>query len=132
MAAVTTLRSARPDDAAAIHAILDPIVRTTARSCETGLALAPKARGAGLGTRLYAALLEALRAHGFPNAFATITVPNPASERLHERAGFRRYGVTERAGWKFDRWHDSSWWQKRLVEGDAAPGELRAPDIGGR
>jgi phosphinothricin acetyltransferase len=172
---VTSLRFARPDDAEAIHAIYEPIVRTTAInftmapqtvgdlaarialatypwivaldddrrmlgyalarpwgsaegerwSVETGLALVPDARGAGLGTRIYRALLGVLAAQGFHNALAGITVPNPASERLHERLGFRRYGVIERHGWKLDRWHDTSWWQKRLVDGDPPPAELR-------
>ncbi len=173
---MTSLRFARPDDAAALHSILDPLVRTTpmnfasappsiedlaarittathpwvvgldgdrvvgyafARtwgtaegerwSAETGLALVPEVRRAGLGTRLYRAVLDVLVAQGFHHAFAGITLPNPGSERLHERLGFRRYGVLERAGWKLGRWHDTSWWQKRLRESDAPPEELRGP-----
>lgn len=96
-------------------------------SVETGLALAPDARGKGLGTRLYTAVLDVLSAQGFQNAFAGITIPNAASERLHERLGFRRYGVIERSGWKLGRWYDTSWWQKRLAGDDATPGELRGP-----
>ncbi|MEO8706326.1 MAG: N-acetyltransferase family protein [Kofleriaceae bacterium] len=92
---------------------------------ETGLTLAPEACGKGLGTRVYAATLAILAAQGFHNAFATITLPNPASLALHRRLEFTECGTHPRAGWKLDRWHDVSWWHKALATG--APGELIAP-----
>lgn len=170
---MTELRLATPDDAPALHAIMDPLIREThvtfadaalpldalrarleqdlaaypwivataagrlvgyamARalgpaaglrwSVETGLALAPDARGQGVGARLYANVLALITAQGYINAFALVTRPNEASERLHARLGFRCYGVMEREGYKHGRWHDTSCWQKRLRDGE--PGEV--------
>lgn len=170
---MSALRLATPDDAPALHEIMDPLIREThvtfadaalpldalrarleqdlamypwiaaveggrvvgyamARalspaaglrwSVETGLAMTGAVRGQGLGTRLYANLLALVTAQGYVNAFALVTRPNAASERLHERLGFRCYGVMEREGYKHGHWHDTSCWQKRLRDGD--PGEV--------
>src|SRR3954447_18861591 len=45
------------------------------------------ARGEGVGRALYGALLDRLRERGFRAACAGITLPNEASERLHESLG---------------------------------------------
>ena len=37
------------------------------------------------------------------NAYAGITLPNPASVALHEAIGMRRIGVYERVGFKLAR-----------------------------
>jgi phosphinothricin acetyltransferase len=41
---------------------------------------------------------------------------------LHERLGFEMIGAFERVGWKFGRWHDVAWLQRRLRD---APIETR-------
>jgi phosphinothricin acetyltransferase len=79
----------------------------------------------GTGSGLYAQLIPALGAEGFQSLVAMITVPNTASERLHERFGFRRVGVLQRVGWKFGRWHDVTYWQLVLRNDEAAPRPLR-------
>ena len=66
----------------------------------------------GLGRRLYGALFEILRAQGFVTAFAGIALPNPASVALHERCGFEHLGTMREVGRKFDRWVDTTWWQR--------------------
>ena len=88
-------------------------------SCETSAYVAPGFHRRGVGTRLYAALFERLAALGYCNAYAGIALPNEASVALHRAVGFAPVGVFERAGWKFDGWHDVSWWQRRLR--DAPP-----------
>lgn len=93
-------------------------------SVEVGIGLLPAARGKQLGTRLYRALFTLLAAQGYRTALALVTRPNPASEALHVRHGFRQVGVVERAGWKRGRWHDVSYWQRHLGD-DTAPGALR-------
>lgn len=176
MTAPAMLRLATPADAAALHAIIAPLVREThinfyddavpvdalrerlerelallpwvvadaggellgyamarewmagaphARwSVETGLALAPGARGRGLGTRLYRAVLAILTAQGYGSALAIVTRPNEASERLHAALGFRHVGVVEGEGYKLGAWRDTSLWQKVLSR-PAAPAALR-------
>lgn len=94
---------------------------------ETGIYLAPRRCGAGLGTSLYARLCAVLRAQGFHSAIGGIALPNDASVRLHERLGFVHCGTVRRAGRKFDRWHDVGFWQLDLQPADHAPGELSSP-----
>jgi L-amino acid N-acyltransferase YncA len=54
----------------------------------------------GLGRALYSKLLELVRGQGFCNAYAGITLPNPASVGLHEAMGFKAVGVYENVGYK--------------------------------
>lgn len=82
----------------------------------------------GVGSRLYAVLIDLLSAQGYRNAFAGIALPNPASVGLHESAGFAYLGTYERVGWKNGRWHDVGWWQLSLGTGEEAPAEPRALD----
>jgi L-amino acid N-acyltransferase YncA len=77
-------------------------------------------RGKGVGRQLYRELLAVLSAKGFCNAYAGIALPNDASIALHRAVGFEAVGVFRRAGWKFGRWHDVSWWQLVLQD---APGQ---------
>jgi phosphinothricin acetyltransferase len=79
--------------------------------------------GRGTGRRLYDGLLDLLRRQGFVNAYAGITLPNPASVALHEAIGMRRIGVYERVGYKLDAWHDVAWYGLRLVDPAGAPPE---------
>jgi phosphinothricin acetyltransferase len=81
-------------------------------SVETTIYLDESLRGRGLGTVLYAALIEELIGAGYANAFAGITRPNPASEALHGSMGCRMIGVFPRAGFKLGEWHDVGWWYR--------------------
>jgi len=53
----------------------------------------PGAVGRGCGTGLYAALFEAIAAEDVHRIVAGVSLPNPASLKLHERFGFRPVGV---------------------------------------
>lgn len=70
--------------------------------------------GRGLGSQLYRALLDRLRAQGTHLVIAGISLPNEASIRLHQRLGFQEAGYWVQAGYKFDRWIDLSYWQMVL------------------
>jgi phosphinothricin acetyltransferase len=95
---------------------------------ETGIYLAPEQRGRGLGRQLYSRLLDVLRAQGFHSVIGGIALPNDTSVRLHERLGFVPCGTVQRAGRKFDRWHDVGFWQLFFQEAARDPRELRRPD----
>jgi L-amino acid N-acyltransferase YncA len=84
-------------------------------SVETSAYVHTDHRGKGLGKSLYRAL-PVLAAKGYCNAYAGIALPNDASVALHRSVGFAPVGVFHRAGWKFGRWHDVSWWQLSLRE----------------
>ena len=77
----------------------------------------------GLGRALYRVLLDVLRQQGFRSAFAEIVMPNAASIRLHETAGFRLIGVHKDIGFKLGRWHDIGYWRVALAETDVMPSE---------
>lgn len=81
-------------------------------------------RRRGVARGLYGALLDVLERQGYHAAHAGITLPNDASRGFHEAMGFRPVGVYPAVGWKHGRWHDVGWWQLRLRDGPAAPGEI--------
>jgi phosphinothricin acetyltransferase len=95
-------------------------------TAETSAYVGATHRGRGVGASLYHALLRALTDRGFCNAYAGIALPNEASIALHRSVGFQPVGVFERAGWKFNRWHDVSWWQLRLADAPGAGADRTA------
>jgi L-amino acid N-acyltransferase YncA len=80
-------------------------------------------RCSGIGRALYRPLLAILRRQGFRSAFAEIVLPNPASVRLHEAAGFKSIGIYNDIGFKLGRWHDIGYWRLGLAEGTEPPEE---------
>ena len=85
-----------------------------ARTAATGIYLAQDQRGRGLGQRCYRALIDDLAGKGFHTLIAIIALPNAPSVALHEKLGFVQAGHLREVGWKFDRWHDTGWWQRLL------------------
>jgi phosphinothricin acetyltransferase len=85
--------------------------------------IAPTHQRRGLATALYTQLFDALRMHGYVQAFAGIALPNEPSVRLHEALGFAPIGVYRQVGFKLGQWHDVGWWQLQLVDPPAAPPE---------
>ncbi len=83
-------------------------------SVESTIYLDSSETGRGLGRELYAALIEAIRAHSMRSVIGGIALPNEASIRLHESLGFRKVGQFERVGFKQDRWVDVGYWQLQL------------------
>lgn len=80
-------------------------------SVESTIYLATDAAGRGIGTRLYGALISALRDGGIRCALAGIALPNPASVSLHEKLGYSKVGLFRDVGFKFDRWIDVGYWE---------------------
>ena len=92
--------------------------------------VAPRHSRRGIGRRLYDELLSILRRQGFVNAYAGITLPNPASVALHEAIGMRRIGVYAGVGFKQGAWHDVAWYHVRLADPVGDPPEpVRFPDL---
>ena len=69
----------------------------------------------GIGGALLKALLEILKLQNIVTVYSIITSPNIPSEQLHEKLGFKRVCTFEKAGYKFDSWHDDSWYEKKLL-----------------
>lgn len=83
-------------------------------SVETTIYLAPDRTGSGVGTQLYTALLDKVRAASMHVAIGGISLPNEISVKLHEKLGFRKVGHFEQVGYKFDQWIDVGYWQLTL------------------
>lgn len=83
-------------------------------SVESTIYLAPEHAGRGLGTPLYKALIDAIRALSMHSMIGGIALPNDASIGLHEKLGFRKIGQFTEVGYKFDKWIDVGYWQLLL------------------
>lgn len=81
------------------------------------------ARGAGLGSALYAALLETLSEQGFASAYGVVTLPNPESVGFHEAFGFERAASLPEAGYKHGEWHDVAWFERSLADRSDDPAD---------
>ena len=90
-------------------------------NAELSIYLAPESAGHGLGKALYTAMLHLLKLQGIKTAYALITVPNKASQGLHERMGFKLEWIQPRAGFKDGSWHDVAWYLLPLAEACEAP-----------
>lgn len=83
-------------------------------NAELSVYLAKSAVGCGLGGGLYSRLMTLLKAQGVLSVFGCVTSPNPPSDRLHKRMGFKLVGTYLQAGFKNGAWHDVNWYQKML------------------
>jgi L-amino acid N-acyltransferase YncA len=68
----------------------------------------------GVGSRLYQTLIERLTLKNIHVLLACIAIPNIASEKIHNRFGFRQVAHFSEVGFKFGRWVDVGYWQKNL------------------
>jgi len=85
-------------------------------SVETTVYVSPAALHEGIGKKLYDELLDRLKAAGIHSAFAGIALPNDASIALHKMFGFTEAGTWQEVGYKFDRFVDVAWFEKRLAD----------------
>ena len=68
----------------------------------------------GLGSLLYAALFEAIKDEDIHRIVAGFTLPNAASQALHEHLGFKTVGIFHEVGRKFGRYWDVAWTERPL------------------
>ena len=81
---------------------------------ESSIYIDTKFHGQGIGEKLYRELLSSLQGSSISEIIAVIALPNLASERLHEKLGFRKIGTLNRMGFKFGKYIDTAYWQKSL------------------
>ena len=91
-------------------------------SVEVSAYVRPDVHRAGVARALYGSLFAVLVLQGFRNAYAGITLPNPASVGLHESVGFTRVGVYRGIGYKLGAWHDVMWLERALAPRVIEPG----------
>lgn len=81
---------------------------------EHSVHVAESHRGQGIGTALMQVLLARGAACGKHVMVAGIDADNAGSIRMHERLGFAQTGHLKEVGWKFGRWLDLVFMQRRL------------------
>lgn len=81
---------------------------------EVTIYCAPEALGRGVGSKLYAALFEALAEEEVHRVVAGYVPPNPASAALHERFRFKPVGVFTENGYKLGRYWDVCWLEREV------------------
>jgi phosphinothricin acetyltransferase len=84
-------------------------------SVDVSAYVSPGIRRAGVARALYTSLFAVLVVQGFRNAYAGVTLPNPASVALHESVGFTPVGVYRGVGYKLGSWHDVAWFGRPLA-----------------
>lgn len=81
--------------------------------------------GRGIGRGLYRELFDQLQEQNVQNLYACVTLPNGPSERLHRSFGFALVGRFHQTGYKFGKWHDVGWFEKKI--GNCETGEALLP-----
>jgi len=92
---------------------------------ETGVYLAPRAQGCGLGRLLMKDLLDLLTRQQFTAVVAGITLPNPASVALHEKLGFIPCATYRETGFKLGAWRTVQVFGRDLAPRLSPPPEIR-------
>jgi phosphinothricin acetyltransferase len=90
-------------------------------SVEVTVYVHPSYRRRGVARALYTALFRILTLQGYYKSYAGITIPNPASERLHEEIGFVSVGVYHGVGYKLGAWHDVRFYEMPLQPEQPVP-----------
>jgi len=80
-------------------------------TCENSVYVDASSRGKGVGQALLQELVAIARAEGLHTVIARIADGNPASLRLHERAGFAHIGTMRQVGRKFGKLIDVHMYQ---------------------
>ena len=86
-------------------------------------------RRCGAGRMLCQALAEILKAQGFVNLYAIITLPNDGSEAFHSKMGFEKLCEVDRVGYKQGKWYGLTWYRLALCDEPATV--IAFPDLEG-
>lgn len=91
-----------------------PFERSAYAWCaEVSIYLSPDIQGKGIGKKLYTALEHILFLQGYRVIYAIITGENSHSIAFHEHMGYRSISLFPDCGFKFGRWLDVIWMEKR-------------------
>lgn len=77
--------------------------------------------GAGIGKALCKALIALSELQNLRNLYGVVATPNPASEKMQLKLGFKKEGLMEKTGFKLGTWHDIATYHKRIGGNDAPP-----------
>ena len=84
-------------------------------SVMTSVYLSPNHLGQRIGEALYRVLLSELEKTGkVHRAYGLVVMPNPASEKLHEKLDYQEAGLLHEAGYKLGEYHDVKIYERRF------------------
>ena len=84
-------------------------------SVMTSIYLHPDHIGKGIGEMVYSSLIDELKKiEEVHRAYGLVVLPNPGSEKLHEKLGFQIAGLLHEGGFKFGKYHDVRMYEHRL------------------
>lgn len=78
---------------------------------ETSVYIDEKAQAKGLGSILYAELINKAREINVHSLIGVISLPNPVSQKLHKKFNFTLVGNFKESGLKFNKLIDVEFWQ---------------------
>lgn len=78
---------------------------------ETSVYIDEKAQAKGLGSILYAELINKAREINIHSLIGVISLPNPISQKLHKKFDFELVGNFKESGLKFNKFIDVEFWQ---------------------
>jgi phosphinothricin acetyltransferase len=81
---------------------------------ETSIYLDIRFTGKGIGSALYKELIDRSKRINIHSLIGVISLPNEASQQIHEKLGFQLVGNFKESGKKFNRWIDVEFWQKKM------------------
>lgn len=98
-------------------------------SVETSIYVSREAHGLGIGRALYEKLEELLLKQNVFTLYACVTCTDDPSDPylsdasllFHEHMGYRKIGMHEHCGYKFDRWYSIQWLEKLIAERPTHP-----------
>lgn len=85
-------------------------------TAELAVYVSPVNRGKGIAKQLLNALIDHATQDNLHVLIAGIDAQNTASVELHKKFGFEHAGTLKEVAYKFDRWLDLSFYQKKLSE----------------
>ena len=88
---------------------------------EVSVYVSDDAKGTGVAKALYDQLLSQLKNMGMVSAIAGMTVPNPETERFHEKYGFKKIAEFPKVGFKNGEWHSVAFMELQLNEYGECP-----------
>lgn len=95
-------------------------------AAEISIYLDPRCHRRGIGRMLYERIEAILTEQGYRVVYAVITSENEGSIAFHKSRGVQRRALFEKVGYKFGRWCDVLWFEKRLCA-DGNPSDCPRP-----